>query len=200
MIIALSSEVSVMKSIANITGRDKSIIYIDTSSHGQKWDKTWLENQVGAIEYEFGKIERYSIEWKSTSDFKSDLWKYDIIHLGWWNTAYLLYHIKQTWFDSYLKQVQETKIIIGSSAGAKVLGQDIWHVQALDDFSVVDLNNYKGLGLLNFDLWVHFWKEKYREKYTRVLDIAYKKSQKGIYISDDAFIVSDSGKVEFHNV
>lgn len=199
MIIALSSEITVMKKIADILWRDKSIIYIDTASNGQKWDKTWLENQIWAIQDEYSNFHRYSIEWKNILDFKTDLKWYDIIHIWWGQTAYLLYHITKSWFDVYLKEIQETKIIIGSSAGAKILGQDVGHVQALDDFTIVDLKNHKGLGLLNFDLWVHFWKEKYKEKYSKVLDIAYKDSQKWVFISDDSFIVSNKNKIEFYN-
>lgn len=193
MIIALSSEVSVMKDIAEKVGRNKKFVFIDTSSNGQKGDKTWLENQVWAIEAEYGIVTRYSIEWKSISDFRWDLWEYDVIHIWWGNTAYLLFHIFQTWFDVFLKEIKSSKTIIGSSAGAKVLWENIGHVQSLDDFSVVELNNYKGLWFFNFDIWAHFWKEKYREKYKQVLDLAYETSSRGIYIDDDSYIFSEDG-------
>jgi len=200
MIIAISSEVPVMNHLANKLGRDKSIVYIDTSSNGQKGDKSWLENQVWAIEEEYWKIERYSIEWKTIHDFRTDLESFDIIHIWWGNTAYLLFHILETGFDDYLREVEKSKIIIGSSAGAKVLGNKIWHVRALDNFTAADLNDFKGLGFFNFDIWAHFWKEKYRESYTNVLDIAYKESQSGVYISDTSYIIKDLWWIHIINV
>lgn len=200
MIIAISSEVPVMSDIADRIWRDKSIVYIDTSSNGQEGDKAWLENQVGAIEVQYGKVERYSIEWKNISDFRVALWAYDIIHIWWGNTAYLLFHIMQTWFSNFLQEVESSKIIIGSSAGAKILGENIWHVRSLDDFSVVELNNYQGLWFFNFDIWAHFGKEKYRENYYRVLEVAYSNSPKWVYISDDSYIVSQDRKVDFFTV
>ena len=192
MILAISSEIPVMNQIADTIGRDKKIVYIDTASNWQTGDKTWLENQIGAIQKEYWKVERYSIEWKNITDFKVDLSEYDIIHIWWGNTAYLLFHILKTWFDTYLREIEKSKIIIGSSAGAKILGENIWHVQSLDDFSVVELNNYKGLWFLNFDIWAHFWKEKYREKYKKVLDVAYDSSQSWVYISDNSYIIATS--------
>jgi len=200
MIIALSNETIVMNSIADAIGRNKKIVYIDTASNGQVWDKTWLENQMWAIKKEYSDFHRYSIEWKNISDFKLDLSEYDIIHIWWGRTAYLLHHILKTWFDIYLREIENSKIIIGSSAGAKILGQNIGHVEPFDDFSDVDINEGRATWLLNFDIWAHFGKEKYREKYNTVLDIAYKISPKWVYISDDSFIVSEDGKVEFYNV
>jgi hypothetical protein len=68
MIIALSSEVAVMKQIADTIGRDKKVVFIDTASNRQMWDKSWLDNQIWAIKKEY-------------SDFKIDLESFDIIHI-----------------------------------------------------------------------------------------------------------------------
>jgi len=173
MIIAISNETCVIPDIANKVGRDKSVVYIDTASNGQAGDMTWRENQVWAVEKEFWVVDRYSIEWKDISDFKRELAVYDIVHIWWGNTTYLLYYVLQTWFDNYLRDISNSKIIIGSSAWAKILGKNIGHVKALDDFSVVDLKNWESVWLFSFDIWAHFGKKKYREKYNRVLDIAY---------------------------
>ena len=200
MIIGLSSEISVMSEIADKTGRDKKVVYINTASNGQSGDKAWLENQVNAIENEYWEADRYSIEWKTLNDFQSDLENYDIIHIWWGNTAYLLFHILDTRFDVYLREIKNTKIIIGSSAGAIILWISIEHVQALDDFSVVPINEFMGLHFFSFDIWVHFWKEKYREKYNEILDRAYKNSQSWIYISDNSYIISTDAGIEICNV
>jgi peptidase E len=200
MIIALSNETIVMKHIADRIWRDQKLVYIDTASNWQSGDKTWLDSQIWAIKKEYSAFSRYSLEWKTISDFRADLSEYDIIHMWWGQTAYLLHHIMQTWFDSYLKEVLTSKIIIGSSAGAKVLGKKIGHVQALDDFSIADVKDGSALWLLNFDIWAHFWKEKYRKKYNHVLDIAYKNSQSWIYISDNSYIISTELGIEICNV
>ncbi len=200
MIIALSSEITVMQGIADKIWRNKKVVFIDTASNWQEWDKSWLDNQIWAIKKEYSSVHKYSIEWKSISDFKTDLSEYDIIHIWWGNTAYLLYHIIQTWFDSYLREIQKSKIIIGSSAGAKVLWKNIGHVQSLDDFTTVDLRDWSAIGFFNFDIWAHFWKKKYREKYNQVLDIAYKKSQSGIFLSDNSYIISTKQWINIYNV
>lgn len=200
MIIAISNETCVMPDIAHKIGKNKSVVYIDTASNGQAGDMTWRENQVRAVEKEFWVVDRYSIEWKKLSDFHQDLYQYDVILMWWWNTAYLLPHIKNTGFDEYLRGIQDFKIIIGSSAGAKVLGKNIGHVKPLDDFSIVPSTDYTGLWLLNFDIWAHFGKEKYREKYNEVLDVAYDTSQSWVYISDNSYIISTDTGIQICNV
>jgi len=200
MIVAISNEVQVMSHIADTLWQDKKIVYIDTASNWQTGDKTWLKNQIWAIRKEYGDVDRYSIEGKNISDFEKDLWEYDIIHIWWWRTAYLLHHIMQTWFDSYLKEILESKIIIGSSAGAKVLGRNIGHVEPLDDFMDIDINDGSALWFFNFDIWAHFWKEKYREKYKQVLSAAYESSPNGVYISDNSYVISDSSGFKIYNV
>jgi len=88
MIIAISSEITVMKQIADTIGRDKRVVFIDTASNWQEWDKSWLDNQIWAIKNEYSDFQRYSIEWKNISDFKADLWEYDIIKF-WYLGAFL---------------------------------------------------------------------------------------------------------------
>lgn len=200
MIIALSSDVTVMHKIADTIWRDKSIVYIDTASNWQEWDKTWLDNQTWAIKNEYSDFHRYSIEWKSITEFQTDLAEYDIIHIWWGRTAYLLHHILQTWFDIYLRKIQSSKVIIGSSAGAKILWEDIGHVEPLDDFTGMDLKDSRAVWLLNFDIWAHFWKEKYRKKYNEVLDIAYKNSPSWIYLSDNSYLISTTEWVKIYKI
>lgn len=200
MIIALSSEISVMSAVSQILWKDKKIAYIDTASIWQWWDMSWREKQIEAIEKEFWKIFRYSIEWKKISDFERDLQDFDILHIGWWNTAYLLYHIKKTWFDKYLRAIQNSKDIVGSSAGAVVLWSSIEHIKSLDDFSVVKLENYNGIWFVSFDIMVHFWKEKYRESYRKSFDIAYNSSTKWVYLDDNSYIISHETGIQICNV
>lgn len=200
MIIAISNETIVMNQIADIVGRNKKVVFIDTASNGQAWDKTWLEDKIWAIKKEYPDFHRYSIEWKDISDFKKGLQAYDIIHIWWGRTAYLLHHILQTWFDTYLREMENSKIIIGSSAGAKILGENIGHVEPFDNFTDVEIKDGSAVWLLNFDIWAHFWNEKYREKYNMVFDIAYKNSQSWIYISDNSFIVSTAQGTKIYRV
>lgn len=189
MIIVLSNESFVASEISEVLWKHKKVVYIDTASLWQAGDKSWREKQISAIEKEFWNIQRYSIEWKGIPDFEKDLTTYDIIHIWWGNTAYLLYHIKHTGFDIYLKSIQESKDIVGSSAGGIVLGLSIEHIQALDDFSLVDLDSYTGLWIFDFDIWVHFWSQKYLQKYQQVFSTAFTNSKSGIYIDDTSYII-----------
>ena len=54
--------------------------------------------------------------------------------------------------------------------------------------------------LLNFDIWAHFWKEKYREKYNKVLDVAYKNSEAWVYLSDNSYLISTQQWMKIYNI
>jgi peptidase E len=200
-VILLSSEISVMSSISEyLQDSWKKLVFIDTASRWQEWDLSWLRKQQDAISKAWFQIDIYTIEWKNINDFERELSQYDIIHIWWWNTAYLLYHVKQSWFDMYLKNIRSCKNIIWSSAWAVILWNNIDHIQWFDDFSIVEEFEYQGLSFINFRLMVHFWEQKYQKKFQENFEKVFRKFSNILYINDDSYLVLENETFRLINV
>ncbi|MBP6993770.1 Type 1 glutamine amidotransferase-like domain-containing protein [Candidatus Woesebacteria bacterium] len=73
------------------------------------------------------------------------------------NSFYLLHHMKRSGFDQLLPRLlDDGTIYVGSSAGSCVCCPDISYVQDEDDpGKAPDLTNYRGLNLVNFEIYPH---------------------------------------------
>lgn len=91
-------------------------------------------------------------------DMKTDLKQINIknycgIYIGGGNTFKLLKLIKSSGFDIVLKQSLQNLPYYGGSAGAIILGRSI---TTSSDINTVNLINFEGLGILEFDIWPHY--------------------------------------------
>ncbi|MFW5794729.1 MAG: Type 1 glutamine amidotransferase-like domain-containing protein [Bacillota bacterium] len=93
---------------------------------------------------------------------KVDLDSFGGIYVGGGNTFYLLKKIKETNFDTILKNAINKNIpYYGGSAGAIICGKTIKPAE-VSDKNQVGLKYLSGFGLLNsFSIWCHYKKEKF---------------------------------------
>lgn len=80
-----------------------------------------------------------------------------VIYIAGGNTFKLIDIMRKSGFADFLKQQYENLIIVGNSAGAVVLGNDI---RTTNDNDIIGLDNMSGLGLVNYSICPHYTKEK----------------------------------------
>ncbi len=86
--------------------------------------------------------------------------KFDVIYVNGGNTFYLLYHLKKSGADKILKEMVNNTILVGTSAGAVVLGPDIKIATEFDDErNVVDLKDFSALDLTDIIVIPHYCEE-----------------------------------------
>ena len=119
-----------------ITTADKE--YKDKNYHAIN-----LSNILGEMNY---TVDFIDVEFENPNS----LYNYDIIYINGGNPFYLLYHIRNSGSDRILRELQQSKFIVGQSAGAAVLGRSLEHAQILHpEWNELNLIDLCGLGIVN---------------------------------------------------
>jgi dipeptidase E len=122
----------------------------------------------------------------------------DVIYVAGGNTFYLLEKAVESGALKLIRRlVNNGKLYAGSSAGAIFAGPSIEPVTALDDPNdAPNLKTYKGLGLVDFVVLPHYGKEKYLQKYEKIIE-NFEEKYELITLTDEQAIVveGDSYKV-----
>ena len=141
---------------------------------------------------EFG-VKLIEIDLKNTNKnaLRTKLNDIDMIYVAGGNTFYLLEKMQESGFDELIKEyVQKGVIYVGASAGAVVVCPTIEPLQDLDDPSKAShLISYNALNLIDFIVLSHYGKEKYKEKYEKLVNTYKNKGYKIIGLRDDQAIV-----------
>lgn len=124
-------------------------------------------------------------------ELHDELMKYDAIFVAGGNSFYFLKIAHESGFANIIQSLveEERKIYIGSSAGSIVAGPNLLPIKQLesraDEFK---LRSYRGLSLVNFIVLPHFGKEKFKPRYEKLIDEAYKYPIPYIIINDNQAI------------
>ncbi|HEX7455932.1 MAG TPA: Type 1 glutamine amidotransferase-like domain-containing protein [Candidatus Nanoarchaeia archaeon] len=142
------------------------------------------------------KVKDVDLKGKTKDELMEESKGVDIIFVAGGNTFYLLEKAKESGFDELAKcLVGKGVIYVGSSAGAALAGPDIEPVGPLDDPSKApNLKSTKGLGLVNFVILPHWGKEKFKERYEKVMKRYGKSGYKLIKITDEQAVVVEGNK------
>lgn len=119
---------------------------------------------------------------------------FDVIYINGGNTFYLLHHLKKSGADKILKKVADKTILVGTSAGAVVLGPDIKIADRFDDErNVVGLKDFSALSLTDIIVIPH-----YREEFENELkDFEKENNCKVTRLKDGQAVVVIGDKIEF---
>lgn len=136
---------------------DITVAFISTAAKPLE-DLEYLKNDWIIMRDELGfNVEEYDIEGKTEQQVMEALKLKDIIFVEGGNAHYLLNVMRKCRFERVIKKLLKNgKVYIGVSAGSIVAGKTIktaeWGEQE-EKFNVRDL---KGLGLVPFDIFVHY--------------------------------------------
>ena len=176
--------------VSNIPADKKSILYIPLA-----WKSGIYDGCLKWFTSTFGVLGDFKIEMWTTLDNKTneDLNDFGAIYIGGGNTYLLLAKLKQSGFDSLLKNfIDSGGIVYGGSAGAIILGNNISTAligQDADE-NIVGLTDLSGLNLINdFAIQCHFQDNQINEikaySVKNKVPIIALPERTGLYIADD---------------
>jgi peptidase E len=137
---------------------DVTVAFITTAAKPSE-NIDFVQNDWLIMKEELGfNVEEVDIEGKSEAQVMKLLELKDIIFVEGGNTFYLLKAMRACNFEKVIRKLLKSgKVYIGVSAGSMVAGRTIktagWKNA---DKNIVGLKNMKGLGLVPFDIFVHY--------------------------------------------
>lgn len=142
----------------------KTVTFIPTASNPETI-KFYAEDDQLALEKLGLQIEVLDIENEDYTTIEKTLLKNDYIFVSGGNTFYLIQELRRSKADLVIKRlINQGKLYIGSSAGAIVLATELEYITQLDEPSTAkDLNDTKGMGVINFSILPHFEEQPFSE-------------------------------------
>ncbi len=111
-------------------------------------------------EFGFKGVDFVDVEFEDASVLSD----YDLVYIVGGNPFYLMDHLKRSGADAILREIikAEEAILIGSSAGAVVLGPDLRIVAEFDPDLAEGYEDFAGVGIVPFTILPHVnrWREK----------------------------------------
>ncbi len=164
-------------------------------------DKRWLINELSLIaNYIGGTIDFINLRAYSKKEVEKRLSFADMMYIVGGKQLILEKLFKETGFDELLKEFAKTKVVMGTSAGAIVLGKQIkkeeyWKKRQGISYQEI---KEKPLGLVNFNIIPHYLRGE-RKKWDKEF---YSKVLKGnpfpVYaITDTQAIIQEDGELTF---
>ena len=163
---------AITKDVESVTGKKASSLktaFISTAAEASIGsDKTWLDDdRNGLVKGGFDLFD-YTITGKTLDQIKEDLDNCDVIHVNGGNSYYLLYQMRQSRFDKWIKEEVESgrKIYTASSAGGVVISPNIESIRLPEyEEDAKKLGTFEGVGLVDFLLYPHWGSENFKNKY-----------------------------------
>jgi dipeptidase E len=186
----------------DLTSNNK-LVFITTAAEPKTGDKTWLKNDRQSLVDAGFAVSDYTITGKNSDRLKNDLKGFDFIYLSGGDTWYLLNQSKKSGFFTLIKDLifKEGKTYIGTSAGSIITGPKCPDY-LLPKGEVLDIENQKGYGFVDFIILPHWGSDDFRNKYLKGrLEIAYKKDQFPLVtLTDNQYIYIEGDICEFIDV
>lgn len=154
----------------------------------------WVDEIYTDTQRYFGSVDMIDFT-KEEVDVADLINKYDALFINGGNVFYLEAMIKQYNFQEVIESFINNKLYIGGSAGASVLGHDIYPLKYLDDINVVENASKKGLGLVEFNILPHYNTPKYQEKIKQAEKDFLKNSVDLLPIEDAQAVFTDGTEV-----
>jgi dipeptidase E len=131
-------------------------IYIPTAANPYGKNPVWLEEEKIPFRDMGFDLINFDIEDKSSTEVADKLKGADIVYVTGGNTYYLLEKMKKCRFGEIIRDcLDNDALYIGSSAGSIVTCPTIDFIRDMDDPSKAHLDDYAGLGLVNFKIIPH---------------------------------------------
>lgn len=164
-------------------------------------DESWLINELGLLgSYVKGNIFFVNLRAYDINEIKDRLSSADVIYIVGGAQLVLPKLFKETGFDTLLAELAESKVILGTSAGANVLGAHIQNREYWAD-QYGDADTYlaePSLGLVDFNILPHYDREDHPRRNESILAPLLKENPFPLYgVTDTQAVIYDNGKLEF---
>lgn len=179
--------------LANIPSEQLKIAFIPTAQNVESGDKTWLIDQLVRLK----EMKPLQIDVVDFTAIPKELWlsklkESNVIFVNGGNTTYLMDCFNKFGLTEEIRELLKNRIYVGVSAGSYIATPDI---RFNSDY---EKGVFKGLGLVDFGLQVHYKNSKF--PLAASYDLVAKRV-KGcpymVYVLDDQMAVKvDGEKVE----
>ncbi len=149
---------------------ETKIAFIQTAADSYK-DKWFVEVDIKKLNELGFQLTQIDIKDTDEQKLQNELEGFDVIYMTGGNCFYLLEKIYESGFDKVIKRLMDDGVVYaGASAGAVIMCPTIEPLAFLDDPSKApNLKSKKGLDLIDFVILPHYGKEKYIEKYKKIM-------------------------------
>lgn len=186
------------KSLSNINISIINEAYVAIS--GNK-DKRWLIQELGNIaKYIGGTIDFVNLRAYTKEEIRKRLVNTDIIYIVGGKQFILPNLFKETGFYEILRECAKNKIVMGTSAGATVLGKQIESASYWKERYQVEKEKIenKTLGLVDFNIVPHYMREDHKKWNKEFLEEVLRDNPFPVYaIRDNQAVIYDEGKLKF---
>lgn len=172
-------------SLVNKPANELKITFIPTAQNVESGDKTWLIDQLIRIK----ELNPQQIDIVDFTAIPKEVWleklrEADVIFVNGGNTNYLMQSSNKFGFSEEIHKLLENNVYVGSSAGSYIATPDI---RFNSDY---EQGVFKGLGLVNFGLQVHYKNPKFplADSYEKVAE-RVKGCPYRVYVLDDQMAV-----------
>lgn len=164
-------------------------------------DKRWMINELSRIsKYIGGRIDFVNLRACDRNEIKARLSQADLIYIVGGKQFILPDLFKQTGTDEILKELSKEIVIMGTSAGANVLGRQVesneyWEKRyGITNESITN----KQLGLVNFNIIPHYLRKDRKEWDNEFYISTLKDNPFPLYaIIDTQAVIYDNGNIFF---
>ena len=164
-------------------------------------DQTWLINELMNIKENFkGTLAFVNLRAYDIKEIEKRLEFADLIYIVGGSQIILPELFKSIGFDELLKELAERKVIMGTSAGANVLGRQIedpnyW----LDQYDASeDYLTQKALGLVDFNILPHFDRADHPRRNRKILEHILSNTPFSLYgLTDTQAVIYNEGSINF---
>lgn len=196
----------IAENVSELVGKSLSSINISIINEAyvvlpEEKDKRWLIQELGNIaKYIGGTIDFVNLRAYTKEEIRKRLVNTDIIYIVGGKQFILPKLFKETGFDEILRECAKNKIIMGTSAGATVLGKQIESAPYWKERYQVEKEKIenKTLGLVEFNIVPHYMREDHKKWNKEFLEEVLRDNPFPVYaIRDDQAIIYDEGKLKF---
>ena len=164
-------------------------------------DESWLINELGLLgSYVKGNIFFVNLRAYDINVIKERLSSADVIYIVGGAQLVLPKLFKETGFDTLLAELAETKVILGTSAGANVLGAHIKNREYwADQYGNADTYLAEpSLGLVDFNILPHYDREDHPRRNESILTPLLRENPFSLYgVTDTQAVIYKDSEIEF---
>ena len=161
----------------------------------------WLINELSLItKYAKGSISFVNLRAYNIEEIEDRLKFADVIYIVGGAQLVLPKLFRQTGFDKLLVKLAENKVIMGTSAGANVLGKQIENARYWEDqYGAAEAYlSEPYLGFVNFNILPHYGREDHPRRSEAILTPLLKENSFKVYgVTDTQAVIYEDGKISF---
>ncbi|MCL5093762.1 MAG: Type 1 glutamine amidotransferase-like domain-containing protein [Patescibacteria group bacterium] len=179
--------------------QDIKVVFIPTAATFMDVDKDWLINQLKNVQKQkFSYIDVVDIAALSKEEWEPRVRKADVIVVGGGNPFDLIKWFKKTGFDKELPELLKTRVYVGNSSGAIVMGKTI-PIKCRDFYELeTDIDeDIDGLDFVDFTFLSHYLEPDYGEDIDdKAIQKISEEIKNTVYaVDDNSAIVINNGKL-----